>query len=121
MDQESGIVEKGCTNGESERTEISAARDNRRRQYFNRRQIYRPREMANASNVPFRRSYPLLLASFLLTGGVIRRNEPTLAPSLSPSGSIIPDQSTVEKKKWRNSREYFVGRNPKDNELKRSL
>ena len=70
-------------------TEISAARDNRRRQYFNRRQIYRPREMANASNVPFRRSYPLLLASFPLTGGVIRRNKPTLR------GEIIQERGTL--------------------------
>lgn len=65
-----------------EGTEISAARDNRRRQYFNRRQIYRaPTDHAKR---PTRRtchftSYPLLLASFFrLTGGVIRRNEPTL-------------------------------------------
>lgn len=113
--------------GESEWTEISAARDNRRRQYFNRRQIYRPREMANASNVPFHTSYPLLLDGFLPSNGWrdskeqashFTRLEITRGRgALSLLLTIIRNQSTVEeawsdkkKRKWRNRGEYFVGR-----------
>lgn len=105
-------------------TEISAARDNRRRQYFNRRQIYRPREMANASNVPFCRSYPLLLPSNGWRDSkeqahfTRRNNSRTWHPLSLSFRRLIRDQSTVEeawsdkkrKKKWPNTKEYFVGR-----------